>query len=183
MISIIKLTQNHSDIPRVWELFSEAFHDRARVMMSTILNSMSATLYGIYTEEVARQFAGFFVVLEDEKILFLSFFAICPELRSSGIGSQALHALVEKHRGRQITLAYESILQPSDNVTRTQRERRRAFYLQNGFHESQWYACYDDIEYAFACSQEPVDVAALKQMFSQYMNYEANIYAYERLVI
>ena len=134
MIILRKLSQIHPDIPLVWKLFSESFHEHERIIFSDLLDCPQATLYGIYPDEESLQFAGFFIVLDCERIVYLYYLAVCPEMRSTGIGGKALHTLIDMYNGRQITLAYESILQPSDNAG--QRKRRQAFYLRNGLRDT-----------------------------------------------
>ena len=166
MITLRKLALDHPDIPKVWKLFQEAFHESERELLYSLLEFPEATLYGIYPDDQSGKFIGFFVVLDDGSVAFMYYFAICPEMRSAGIGGEALRALVEMCRGRQVTLLYESVRQPGDDAE--QRERRRAFYLRNGFHESSEYYSYEDTEYVLAGSEEPVDTDAVLRLFSRY---------------
>lgn len=176
MIILRILSQSHPDIPLVWKLFSESFHEHERIILSELLDCPQATLYGIYPDEESHQFAGFFIVLDCERIVYLYYFAVCPEMRSTGIGGKALHTLIDMYNGRQITLSYESILQPSDNAD--QRKRRQAFYLRNGFHESPWYFCFDGTEYVLASTEEPIDIAGAKEMFYQFANFDSDFYTH-----
>ena len=106
MITLKQLTTNHPDYPQVVKLYEEAFPENERVMdMPTLLSGFPVTLLGIYPEE--ELFAGFFLVFDDGTLLYLLFFATCPQMRSGGIGSKAMQALVEKYRGRQLMFCYE----------------------------------------------------------------------------
>ena len=87
MITLKQLTTNHPDYPQVVKLYEEAFPENERVMdMPTLLSGFPVTLLGIYPEE--ELFAGFFLVFDDGNLLYLLFFATCPQMRSGGIGSK-----------------------------------------------------------------------------------------------
>ena len=58
---------------------------------------------------------------------------------------QILTQLIEKYKGQAMVLDMESPeQQPCPNPE--QRQRRHAFYLRNGFHDTHVYRRYDDIE-------------------------------------
>lgn len=78
MIILRKLSQIHPDIPLVWKLFSESFHEHERIVLSELSECPRATLYGIYPDEESRQFAGSFIVLDCEQIVYLYYLAVCP---------------------------------------------------------------------------------------------------------
>ena len=163
-----KLTPDHHDIPAVKKLFVEAFPERERVMeMDDILamsDQLPIELLGIYPDETPDIFAGFFLMLKKEASLYLVFFATCPERRSTGIGSKAINALREYYASKPILFSYESIYEESDNAE--QRERRRNFYLKNGFYETGWFAKMNDTEFILASSSEKTGKADFEQFLT-----------------
>lgn len=176
MITLKQLTMDHPDYPRVVKLYEEAFPENERALdLPTLLNRFPITLLGIYPDE--ELFAGFLLVFDDGTLLYLLFFATCPQMRSGGIGSKAMQALVERYRGRQLMFCYESVRQPSDNAE--QRERRRSFYLKNGFHESPWYAKFGETEFVLCSSEEPADIEAFKQAVRKITGVEPEFYTYD----
>ena len=72
------------------------------------------------------------------------YFAVRPELRGQGKGQRILTALLEKYKGQSCVLDMESPRQDCDN--KEQRQRRHAFYLCNGFRDTNVYRCWDDLE-------------------------------------
>lgn len=178
MITLKQLSAEHPDFPKVEKLYETAFPVNERVEdIPALLSNFPVKLLGIYPSETPDQFAGFFLVFDDGKFLYLGYFAICPEMRSGGIGGKAMQALVELYRGRQLMFSYESVRQPSDNAE--QRERRRSFYLRNGFHESPWYAKLGDTEFVLCSSEEPADIEAFKSFLRQYAHIEPEFYTYQ----
>ena len=132
-----ELTPNHPDIPAVKKLFEESFPENERTMSMDVilanLKLMPIKLLGIYPEETPDTFAGFFLTAEGETSVYLTYLAIRPEQRSSGIGGKAMSAIREYYKGKTLLFSYESPFEESDNAE--QRERRRKFHLRNGFYE------------------------------------------------
>ena len=81
-------------------------------------------------------------------------------LRSSGIGSKAFKAIVDHYGDTPFWFSYESPFEESDNAE--QRERRRRFYLKNGFHETGWFTKMNGTEFIIACSKEEFDKDAFE---------------------
>lgn len=89
-------------------------------------------------------FIGFTIVYPRPSFNWYWYFAVRPELRGQGLGQQILTALMEKYKGQSCVLDMESPRQDCDNIE--QRRRRHAFYLRNGFRDTNVYRCWDDLE-------------------------------------
>lgn len=162
-----KLTPNHPDIPALKKLYEEAFPENERPLsMDAILafvDQMPCDLLGIYREEFPDEFSGFFFGIRGEVGVYGVFFATRPDLRSTGIGGKAFRAIVEHYGDTQFWFSYESTFEESENAE--QRERRRNFYLRNGFHETGWFTKLNGTEFIIACSKEEFD----KEAFEKFM--------------
>lgn len=161
-----QLSANHPDIPAVKQLFEEAFPANERtVSMDVIvayLDQLPCDLLGIYPDETPDTFAGFFFGFRGDGGVYGVYFATRPELRSTGIGSKAFKAIVEHYGDTPFWFSYESPFEESDNAE--QRERRRRFYLRNGFHETGWFAKMNGTEFILASSKEAFDKEAFEKM-------------------
>ena len=71
------------------------------------------------------------------------YFAVPEELRGKGYGQQILTQLIERYKGQSFVLDMESTTQVCDNLE--QRKQRQAFYLRNGFRDTNVYRTYNDI--------------------------------------
>ena len=65
------------------------------------------------------------------------------ELRGKGYGQQILTQLIERYKGQPFVLDMESTTQVCDNLE--ERRKRQAFYLRNGFRDTNVYRTYNDI--------------------------------------
>lgn len=150
-----KLAQDSPDVALVKNLNEQAFPDNERVSIDALFEfgkDGSMDILGIYSGNV---FAGFFVIRRFRHFAYIAYFAVCPEKRSQGIGSAALHLLRAFYSGSQIVVDFESPDETCDN--NAQRLRRRQFYYRNGFYETGWYQFYMETEFEIACSDPEFD--------------------------
>ena len=163
-----KLTPDHPDIPILKKLFVEAFPENERMMsMDDILanlNQMPADLLGVYPEETPDRFVGFFFGLRGKSSVYGVYYATLPELRSTGVGGKAFKAILDYYDDIPFLFSYESPFEESDNAV--QRERRRSFYLKNGFHETGWFASLNGTEFILASSKEEFDKDAFIELMT-----------------
>ena len=163
-----QLKPDHPDIPAVKQLFEEAFPENERtVSMDVIvahLNQLPCDLIGIYPDETPDTFAGFFLGLRGEACVYGVYLATRPELRSTGIGGKAFKAIVESYGDMPFWFSYESPFEENDNAE--QRERRRRFYLKNGFYETGWFARMNGTEFILASSRKEFDKEAFEKMIA-----------------
>ena len=90
-----------------------------------------------------ENFIGFTIVYPRKSINWYWYFAVQEELRGKGYGQQILTQLIEKYKGQTCVLDMESPTQVCENTS--QRKRRHAFYLRNGFRDTNIYRTYSDI--------------------------------------
>ena len=162
------ITPDHPDVPALKKLFVEAFPENERTMsMDDILanlDQMPCDLLGIYTDENPDEFAGFFFGVRGETGIYGIYLATRPELRSTGIGSKAFKAVLEYYGDTPFWFSYESTFEESDNAE--QRERRRKFYLKNGFYETGWFGKLNGTEFILASSREEFDKEAFDKLMA-----------------
>ena len=170
-MNLKKLTSEHTDIPLLNELYIEAFPPNERLLsveeIFDLTDKVPIDILGIYPDETPERFAGFFMTFVHEKFVYLMFFATSAEMRSTGIGSKAIKALVEFYSDKPLIFSYESVFEKSDNSA--QRKRRRAFYLRNGFHETGWFVRLNNTEFIIASSEKNLD-KSLKEMTEELLN-------------
>ena len=91
-----------------------------------------------------EDFVGFTIVYPRPSFNWYWYFAVKEELRGKGLGQQILNQLIDKYKGQSCVLDMESPRQECAN--KKQRLRRQAFYLRNGFRETNVYRSWDDLE-------------------------------------
>lgn len=160
-----KITPDHPDVPALKKLFEEAFPESERpISMDDIIASMDqmpCDLLGVYPDETPDDFSGLFFGIRGESGVYGVYFATRPDLRSTGIGSKAFKAVVDYYDDVPFWFSYESTFEESDNAE--QRERRRRFYLKNGFHETGWFTKLNGTEFIIASSKTEFDKEAFEK--------------------
>ena len=78
-------------------------------------------------------FCGFSNSISHGDITNIVYFAVEPKLRCRGYGSQILQAIREKHPNSRIVVDIEVEEDSKDAEELERRNRRRDFYLRNGF--------------------------------------------------
>ena len=179
-MKLIPLTPDSPDVMLAQQLNEEAFPDNERVDLDDFFRSNTdgqLEILGIYTEEA---FSGFFVMRLFQNIAYMAFFAVIKEKRSLGIGSQALKDLKEYYPGKQIVVDFESVREEAAN--KGQRQRRRNFYLRNGFYKTGWFQFYSDTEFEIVCSVPMFDKetfeALIADIHARVPEFDPHLYNY-----
>ena len=141
MIKLTKIEKSNPDKVILEEINVEAIPECERNSLDDLIDT-GAEVLGIYLNNKP---AGYFVLRKYKLISYLAYFAVSSELRSKGIGSEALTLLIKNNKDNQMVVEYEN---PSNKDSDDIKGRRRNFYLRNGFYETGWYTFYDETEFA-----------------------------------
>lgn len=129
----IRLTEacNKTQIKMIKELYQSAFPLNERKPFSLILKKCKTGQMKILAIETeAGDFAGEAILILYQNIVLLDYFAIVPEYRNQGAGSQALQLLRQRYNGKKLILEIENTqISAPDQQTRI---KRKQFYLRNG---------------------------------------------------
>ena len=124
------------------------------------LRDMLATGAAVWCIDAEGEPAGYMAVRQDPNLVYLAFFAVRSDLRSKGIGGNAVRELIRRNPDKQVIVEYEA---PDPTcAANDERLRRKRFYLRNGFHETGWYTCYDNMEFEIGCSAPDFDAEGFK---------------------
>jgi len=81
------------------------------------------------------EFAGFLACLTVGGLYHIIYFAVKENLRGQGMGRKALECLAGQRPGKRILVDIEQPVRGAENLP--ERLRRKAFYLKNGFAETE----------------------------------------------
>ena len=91
-----------------------------------------------------EDFIGFTIIYPRPSFNWYWYFAVREELRNKGYGQEILSMVKERYKGQTSVFDMESPRQECDNIE--QRKRRHAFYLRNGFRDTNVYRRFDEVE-------------------------------------
>ncbi len=162
------ITPDHKDYPALNKLYEESFPENERPfsmdVILSMLDKLPCDLLGVYPDDEPDKFVAFFFGVRGESSVYGIYYATDPNLRSTGIGKEAFKAILKYYEDMPFWFSYESTFEESDNAE--QRERRRNFYLKNGFHETGWFTRINGTEFIIASSKEDFDKDAFVKFMS-----------------
>lgn len=126
------------------QLYQTAFPENEQIPWNDLVRLIGEMHLDFTAYYQGEDLIGFTIVYPRPSFNWYWYFAVKEELRGKGLGQQILTALIEKYKGQSCVLDMESPHQPCNNAE--QRQRRHAFYLRNGFRDTNLYRTYDDIE-------------------------------------
>ena len=139
MLQFFDVTKESPWLPQVQALYESAFPVNERIPMKQLLdNKIKREFWAFFEKEdgengAAPKFCGFSNSISRGDITNIVYFAVEPELRSRGYGSQILQAIRKKHPDSRIVVDIEVEEDSKDAEELERRNRRREFYTHNGF--------------------------------------------------
>ena len=151
MLQIIGIKKGSPYLPQVQALYESAFPANERIPMKQLLDDKIKREFWAFFDDSLREnhgkksdseiaapltFCGFSNSISHGDITNIVYFAVVPELRCRGYGSQILQAIREKHPDSRIVVDIE-VEEDSKNAEELERRNhRRDFYLRNSFDAS-----------------------------------------------
>lgn len=151
---------------RFWEqvniLAKEAFPPEEYLAPSELVKMAQSDNFDFLALLDEEAFVGFMVVMLYENMAYLFFLAIDENSRGKGYGSRAIETLKAQYPDKTHTVDFEMLDDAAPN--RQQREKRRSFYLRNGYRETGLFLSYLGVDYEVFCMDEHFDIATFKAM-------------------
>ena len=142
MLQFFDVTRDAPWFPQVKALYESAFPANERIPIKHLLdNKIKREFWAFFDKEdgandAAPKFCGFSNSISHGDITNIVYFAVEPELRSRGYGSQILQAIRRQHPDTRIVVDIEVEEDSKDAEELERRNRRREFYTRNGFNAS-----------------------------------------------
>ena len=158
------ITDVFPDLKKVEQLNKEAFPEEERVPLDEFLlyqDRDDANFFAFYNEE---EFVGFAFAISNQKVFYISFFAIMPHLRSHGYGREIIEKLIDFYQ-RTMILEVERLDEDCDNLE--QRKARMDFYLQNGFKTANAFLEYEGMSFEILYRGDHFDEEAYRNIFQK----------------
>lgn len=137
------ITASNAD-EQLRQLYETAFPQEEQIPwtdLMRLIGEMHLDFTAYYDGDI---FVGFTITYPRPSFNWYWYFAVRKELRGKGYGQQILTMLKERYRGQTSIFDMESPRQECDNII--QRKRRHAFYLRNGFRDTNVYRTYENVE-------------------------------------
>lgn len=129
----LRQVQSRKDWRDIKKLYNEAFSANEKKPFWLIRRKHRQKAADVWVLEHKSEFSGMAITMNGEDLVLLDYFAVSPNKRDGGIGSEALCMLQKKYSDRRFFLEIESVDEPGE--TQKERQRRKKFYLTNGMQE------------------------------------------------
>ena len=134
MLQFFDVTKKSPWLPQVKALYESAFPANERIPIKHLLdNKIKREFWAFFDGDL---FCGFSNTITYGSITNIVYFAVVPELRSRGYGSQILQVIRRQHPDTRIVVDIEVEEDSKDAEELERRNRRRNFYQRNGFGSS-----------------------------------------------
>ena len=135
MLHFFDVTKTSPWLPQVKALYESAFPANERIPIKQLMDNKIQREFFAFVDTIdgTPTFCGFSNSITRGTITNIVYFAVEPELRSRGYGSEILKTIREKHPETRLVVDIEVEEDSKDAKELELRERRRNFYLRNGF--------------------------------------------------
>ena len=133
MLSLTPLTPQSPAVGKLRTLYERAFPENERRPFDEMLHETVPYLELLAIED-GKTCCGLVCLLNAADVSHIIYLAIEESLRSRGYGSAALAALHNARPGRRFIVDIERDEAGAENTV--QRQKRKAFYLRNGYAET-----------------------------------------------
>ena len=134
MLQFFDVTRDAPWFPQVKALYESAFPANERIPIKHLLDDKIKREFWAFFD--GDLFCGFSNAITHGSITNIVYFAVVSELRSRGYGSQILQAIHKQHPDTRLVVDIEVEEDSKDAEELERRNRRREFYLRNGFGSS-----------------------------------------------
>lgn len=161
-LEIEAVTEESQFLKQINELAKEAFPPEEYLAPASLIEMAKQDCFDFWTLKDQNQFVGFMVVQCYKNMAYLFFLAIDPVYRSKGYGQKAIKALKKIYPNYSQVVDFEKVDESATN--RLQREKRRRFYLKNGYKETGLFLSYLGVDYEVFCMDEHFDIETFKAL-------------------
>ena len=128
---MIEITRTKTwELPGIFALYQGAFPSSERKPFSIIVKRARTEGVDLWTIRAHGRFAGFAATVNSPQIVLLDYLAVKKNLRSRGVGREAMALLNEAYRDRGFFVEIESTFENAPNAR--ERQKRKEFYVNCG---------------------------------------------------
>lgn len=170
--------KNDDILKKVKQIYDLSFPAYERFPFEFLLQASQSASFHFNALMDDDEVVGLMVFLNDEKYLYLFFFAIDGSIRSCGYGSKAIHLLKDTYKNLTIFGSVEIPDETSSNYE--QRVSRIKFYERNGIYCTDYYLNSPQGEFLEISNDKNIDIVAAFDTFACVMSSTLNV-PYEKL--
>ncbi len=153
MLVSFYVTAAFSGLEELKTLYDSSFPDDERIPFRHLLNTLDddRIMMAYYDNAIL---AGMSFVFLNDDLVYLSYICVAPELRDQGYGSRIIQQFIDQYPDKSFILDIEEV--KPDTPGWQMRQKRKNFYLRNGFKESGIFYHIYNVDYELLTCNGPV---------------------------
>lgn len=157
-----KVTENNMFFDKINALAKEAFPPEEYLDPKKLVEMTKSGDTDFFALKDDGRFVGFMVIKLYADMEYLFFLAIEKDLRSKGYGKRALETIKSLYPNKKKVVDFEMVDGNAENYV--QRQKRREFYLKNGYDETGLFLSYLGVDYEVFCMEKDFEEETFKAM-------------------
>lgn len=158
------ICENYRFIDKVEYLAKEAFPIDEYLPPSILIQMSKNDNFKFLAIIEDNRFIGFTAIFFYQNYSYLFFLAIMPEERFKGYGSKIIEMLKSKYLNYIHVVDFEKVDINCNNYI--QRQKRRNFYLKNGYKKTGLFITYLNVDYEVFTTSDEFDINIFKKLMS-----------------
>lgn len=154
--------------------------------LNTLLKLFKSNNYKAFGAFCGSELIGYaFLMITNDGEILLDYYAIVPQFRQKGLGSEFLKRLIKTLREYPaLIFEVERVLSAKDEAQRLTREKRVEFYLKNGAEKTGVEATVYGVDYSIMCFpiNEKADDSRIKSAMHKFYSLTISEEKYSKYV-
>ena len=144
MIHSLTIDGSYPDIETIRSLYDRSFPDDERIPFDRLLAQLNKErVLLVFLDE--EELLGMAYLFYHRDLVYLGYLCILEEKRDQGYGSFILQKILKDHEEKRIVADIEEVKEDASDYPI--RQKRKDFYLRNGFHSSAVFYRFYGVDY------------------------------------
>lgn len=177
-LNFIAVTGKSEHLPVLQKQMDENFPKSESMPVKFMAKSKDIDLYAVFDRDLNNAFIGFEGRYVFGRGVYIFYLSVGKNFQGMGYGSRIINKIFELYPGKTVFLDLEQLDERAENAL--QRQRRRRFYLRNGFYYTGMGLHYYGVDYELLSSSRQGETEKFKEI-AEYLRPKGFKVTYSRL--
>ena len=177
-LNFVAVTGKSEHLPVLQKQMEENFPKSESMPVKFMAKSKDIDLYAVFDRDLNNAFIGFEGRYVFGGGVYIFYLSVGKNFQGMGYGSRIINKIFELYPGKTVFLDLEQLDEKAENAL--QRQRRRRFYLRNGFYYTGMGLHYYGVDYELLSSSRQGETEKFKEI-AEYLRPKGFKVTYSRL--
>lgn len=150
------------DIKRVKNIYYNSFPKEERFSIFLLMFNLFKKYCKLYTLIDNENVVGFIYYITYENMIFILYLAVDKSSRGNGYGKYLLRRFIQENKEKDLYLNIDKIDEKFSDIDI--RKKRLKFYIENGFHLTDYLSLEEKVDFNILSTREKIDVIKYKKL-------------------